>query len=78
MLVAAILCSCTDTLPEKEQESVNMGEGYEQFENSEGGTLTVSAHVSNGSSRYAMPSIPDLVYAALLYKDDAAPANPTA
>ena len=27
MLVAAILCSCTDTLPEKEQESVNMGRG---------------------------------------------------
>ncbi|MBD5408189.1 MAG: hypothetical protein HDR54_02155 [Treponema sp.] len=25
MLVAAILCSCTDTLPEKEQESVTGG-----------------------------------------------------
>ena len=25
MLVAAILCSCTDTLPEKEQESVTRG-----------------------------------------------------
>ncbi|MBD5442239.1 MAG: right-handed parallel beta-helix repeat-containing protein [Treponema sp.] len=76
MLVAAILCSCTDTLPEKEQESVTEGGGYEQFENSEGGTLTVSARVSNGSPRHAMPSIPELVYAALLYKDGAAPANP--
>ncbi|MDE6245607.1 MAG: right-handed parallel beta-helix repeat-containing protein [Treponemataceae bacterium] len=53
-----------------------MGGGYEQFENSEGGTLTVSARVSNGSPRHAMPSIPELVYAALLYKDGAAPANP--
>ena len=53
-----------------------MGGGYEQFENSEGGTLTVSARVSTGASRYAMPSIPELVYAALLYKDDEIPANP--
>ena len=75
MLVAAILCSCTDTLPEKEQESVTGG-GYDQFENSEGGTLTVSARVSNGSPRHAMPSIPELVYAALLYKDGEIPANP--
>ena len=76
MLVAAILCSCTDTLPEKEQESVTEGGGYGQFENSEGGTLTVSARVSNGSPRHAMPSIPELVYAALLYKDDEISANP--
>ncbi len=53
-----------------------MGGGYGQFENSEGGTLTVSARVSNGSPRHAMPSIPELVYAALLYKDGEIPANP--
>ncbi|MBD5413250.1 MAG: hypothetical protein HDR52_02315 [Treponema sp.] len=52
-----------------------MGGGYEQFENSEGGTLTVSARVSTGASRYAMPSIPELVYAALLYEDDEIPGN---
>ena len=53
-----------------------MGGGYGQFENSEGGTLTVSARVSNGSSRHAMPSMPALVYAALLYKDGEILANP--
>ena len=53
-----------------------MGGGYGQFENSEGGTLTVSARVSNGSSRHAMPSMPALVYAALLYKDGEIPATP--
>ena len=55
-----------------------MGGGYEQFENSEGGTLTVSARVSSGSPRHAMPSMgfADFDYAALLYKDDEIPANP--
>ena len=55
-----------------------MGGGYEQFENSEGGTLTVSARVSSGSPRHAMPSMgfSDFDYAALLYKDDEIPANP--
>ena len=55
-----------------------MGGGYEQFENSEGGTLTVSARVSSGSPRHAMPSMgfADFDYAALLYKDGEIPANP--
>ena len=55
-----------------------MGGGYEQFENSEGGALTVTAHVSSGSPRHAMPSMgfADFDYAALLYKDDEIPANP--
>ena len=53
-----------------------MGGGYGQFENSEGGTLTVTARVSTGASRYAMPSIPELVYAALLYEDGEIPKNP--
>ena len=54
-----------------------MGGGYEQFENSEGGTLTVSARVSSGSPRHAMPSMgfADFDYAALLYKDGEIPAN---
>ncbi len=38
--------------------------------------LTVTARVSNGSSRYAMPSMPALVYAALLYKDGNSIENP--
>ena len=54
----------------------NYGGGYGEVGNSESGSLTVIARVSNGSSRYAMPSMPKLVYAALLYKDDNAPANP--
>ena len=54
----------------------NYGGGYGEVGNSESGSLTVTARVSNGSSRYAMPSMPALVYAALLYKDDNAPANP--
>ena len=55
-----------------------MGGGYEQFGNSEGGTLTVSARVSSGSPRHAMPSMgfADFDYAALLYKDGEIPANP--
>ena len=55
-----------------------MGGGYGQFENSEGGTLTVSARVSSGSPRHAMPSMgfADFDYAALLYKDGEIPANP--
>ena len=55
-----------------------MGGGYGQFENSEGGTLTVSARVSSGSPRHAMPSMgfSDFDYAALLYKDGEIPPNP--
>ncbi|MDE7291314.1 MAG: right-handed parallel beta-helix repeat-containing protein [Treponemataceae bacterium] len=53
----------------------NYGGGYGEVENSESGSLTVTARVSNGSSRYAMPSMPELVYAALLYKDDESSAN---
>ncbi len=48
-----------------------MGGGYEYFETEDkGGSLTVAACVSNGASRHAMPTIPELVYAALLYHDE--------
>ena len=48
-----------------------MGGGYEYFETEvKGGSLTVAACVSNGASRHAMPTIPELVYAALLYHDE--------
>ncbi|MDE7291575.1 MAG: right-handed parallel beta-helix repeat-containing protein [Treponemataceae bacterium] len=50
--------------------------GYGEVGNSESGSLTVTARISNGSSRHAMPSMPELVYAALLYKDGNSPANP--
>ena len=61
-------------------ETCEWGGGYGQFENSEGGTLTVTARVSSGSPRHAMPSMGfvDFDYAALLYKDDEIPANPEA
>ncbi|MDE7291833.1 MAG: hypothetical protein K2N58_07280 [Treponemataceae bacterium] len=59
-----------------QDSSRNYGGGYDEVGNSESGSLTVTARVSNGSSRYAMPSMPELVYAALLYKDNAPPANP--
>ena len=77
LAAAALLCSCTNTLSEEMQKPVNGG-GYGQFENSEGGTLTVTARVSSGSPRHAMPSMgfSDFDYAALLYKDDEIPANP--
>lgn len=56
------------------------GGGYEEFEDSEsegkGGSLTVTTRVSNGASRYAMPTIPRLVFAALLYPDGNPPATP--
>ena len=48
----------------------NYGGGYDEVENSESGSLTVTASVSNGASRYAMPSMPELVYAALLYNGE--------
>ena len=48
-----------------------MGGGSEYFETEDkGGSLTVAACVSNGASRHAMPTIPELVYAALLYHDE--------
>ena len=66
----ALLCSCTDTLSEKTQE-ITSGGGYEYFETEDkGSSLTVAACVSNGASRHAMPTIPELVYAALLYHDE--------
>ena len=74
LAAAALLCSCTNTLSEEMQKPATGG-GYGQFENSEGGTLTVTARVSTSASRYAMPSIPELVYAALLYEDDEIPEN---
>ena len=61
----------------KRCRNLRLGGGYEQFENSEGGTLTVSARVSSGSPRHAMPSMgfADFDYAALLYKDGEISAN---
>ncbi|MDE6244131.1 MAG: hypothetical protein K2M50_00565 [Treponemataceae bacterium] len=70
LMAIALLCSCTDTLSEKTQE-ITSGGGYEYFETEDkGGSLTVAACVSNGASRHAMPTIPELVYAALLYHDE--------
>ena len=61
--------------PRFQNSARNYGEGYEKGENPERGVLTVTARVSNGSSRYAMPTMPKLDYAALLYNGES-PENP--
>ncbi|MDE7291495.1 MAG: hypothetical protein K2N58_05560 [Treponemataceae bacterium] len=73
MLAAALLASCENLISRTPRET--MGGGYGEVGNSESGSLTVTARISNGSSRYAMPSMPEFIYAALLYKNDKSTAN---